>query len=244
MTTAPPKLYTELAGWWQLVSPTADYAEEAAFLGELFHDVPATPARTLLELGAGGGNNAFHLKADFELVLTDLSPEMLALSERQNPELEHQPGDMRSLRLGRRFDGVLIHDAIDYMLREDDLRAAFVTAGEHLRPGGIVVVAPDCTAETFVAQTRHEGVDGEGRALRYLEWVWDADPDDTRYNYDLVLALREGDDLRTVVDRHECGLFATRVWLAALEHAGFAARAVDDPSSEGERAQVFVGLKR
>lgn len=32
---------------------------------------------------------------------------MLAESKKQNPELEHIEGDMRTLRLGRTFDGVL-----------------------------------------------------------------------------------------------------------------------------------------
>ena len=82
---------------------------------------------------------------------------MLAESKKQNPELEHIEGDMRTLRLGKTFDGVLIHDAIMYMTSEEDLRAAFVTAYEHCKPGGVVVIAPDWVAETFRPQTTHEG---------------------------------------------------------------------------------------
>ena len=67
---------------------------------------------TLLELGSGGGNNASHLKARFNCTLTDISPDMLALSRTLNPECEHLEGDMRTLRLGRTFDVVFIHDAI------------------------------------------------------------------------------------------------------------------------------------
>ena len=42
-------------------------------------EVVGPEARTLLELGSGGGNNASHLKARFECTLTDLSPDVLAL---------------------------------------------------------------------------------------------------------------------------------------------------------------------
>lgn len=118
-----PKLYTELAGWWQLFSPTSDYAEEAAFFRGLFR---AEDVKTILELGSGGGNVAWFLKKHFTLTLTDLSEEMLAESAKQNPDLEHVRGDMRTLRLGRTFDGVLIHDAIMYMSSEEDLRAALL----------------------------------------------------------------------------------------------------------------------
>jgi SAM-dependent methyltransferase len=235
-----PKLYTELAGWWQLISPTGDYADEAAFLGKLFR---AEDARTILELGSGGGNIAWFLKEYFALTLTDVSGAMLAESKNQNPELEHVEGDMRALRLGRTFDGVLIHDAIMYMTTEEDLRAALLTAYEHCKNGGVVVIAPDWVAETFRPHTSHEGADAGERGVRYLEWIWDADPEDTRVNYELILALKEGDELRTVVDRQIVGVFPRATWLRSMEDAGFEARSVEDPSTGGERSEVFLGHK-
>ena len=238
MSDVYPKLYTELAGWWQLVSPTEDYTDEAAFFKDLFQ---TENAKTLLELGSGGGNVAWFLKRDFTLTLTDLSGAMLAESEKQNPELEHAEGDMRTLRLGRTFDGVLIHDAIMYMTSEEDLRAALLTAHEHCKPGGVVVIAPDYVAETFQPQTTHEGHDAGERSVRYMEWTWDADPDDTEVNYEFILALKEGDELRTVVDRQKAGVFPRATWLRLLEDVGFEAEAVEDPSTGGERAEVFVG---
>ena len=75
MSAEQPKLFTELAGWWQLVSPTEFYANEATFFKELLR---AEGARTVLELGSGGGNVAWLLKNDFTLTLTDISGEMLA----------------------------------------------------------------------------------------------------------------------------------------------------------------------
>ena len=89
--------------------------------------------RTLLELGSGGGNNASHLKTQFDMVLVDPSPGMLAVSRQPNPECEHLEGDMRDVRLSRRFDRVLIHDAICYMTTEADLRSAIEMAFEHCR---------------------------------------------------------------------------------------------------------------
>ena len=240
MRAEQPKLYTELAGWWQLVSPTEDYADEAAFFGELFQ---AENANTVLELGSGGGNVAWFLKKHFTLTLTDISGMMLAESKQQNSELEHIEGDMRVLRLGRMFDGVLIHDAIMYMTSEEDLRAAMVTAYEHCKPGGVVVIAPDWVAETFRPKTTHEGGDAGRRGVRYLEWTWDADPNDTKVNYEFILALKENDEISTVVDRQVVGLFPRATWLRLLEDVGFEAEVVEDPSTEGERSEVFLGHK-
>lgn len=240
MSDEQPKLYTELAGWWQLVSPTEDYADEAAFFRKLFE---AEDTKTVLELGSGGGNVAWFLKKDFTLTLTDISDAMLTESKKQNPELEHIEGDMRAVRLGRTFDGVLIHDAIMYMVSEEDLRAALVTAHEHCKPGGVVVIAPDWVSETFRSQTTHEGRDAGERGVRYLEWTWDPDPNDSKVNYEFILALKEGDELRTVVDRQIVGVFPRATWLRLLQDVGFEARAVEDPSTGGERSEVFLAHK-
>jgi ubiquinone/menaquinone biosynthesis C-methylase UbiE len=103
VSDARPRLYHELADWWHLLSAPEDYAEEAAYYTELLVD--ACRPRRVLELGSGGGNNASHMKRRFELTLVDRSPEMLAQSRELNPECEHVQGDMRSVRLGREFDG-------------------------------------------------------------------------------------------------------------------------------------------
>jgi hypothetical protein len=123
---------------------------------------------------------------------------------------------MRSMRLGRRFDAVVIHDAIMYMTTPSDLRAALHTAAIHCAPDGVVAVLPDYVKETFAPGTDEGGHDGsDGRALRYLEWVWDPDPSDDTYIADYAFLLRTPDgDTRAVHDRHVEGLFARARWLS------------------------------
>ena len=186
------KLYDELAGLVAAFSPPAEYAEEAAFFARVLTDACKPAPRTVLELGSGGGNNAFHLKSKFEMTLVDLSPQMLAVSRALNPDCEHREGDMRTVSLGRTFDAVFVHDAIMYMTSEADLIAAMRNAYRHCRAGGVALFVPDCVRETFVGETRHGGHDGEdGRSLRYLEWTIDPDPVDTTYRTDFAIVLRE-----------------------------------------------------
>ena len=156
------RFYDDLARWWPLISPVEDYADEAA---EYLHVVAdaAPHATTLLELGSGGGHNAFYMKARYQLTLTDLSEPMLALSRRLNPGCEHLVGDMRSLALGRTFDVVFVHDAIDYMATERDLADAVATAVRHCSPGGVVLLVPDHLKETYAPSTDHGGHDGPER---------------------------------------------------------------------------------
>ena len=237
----PPRLYGELASWFHLLTRPESYAEEAEFAIPLLGEAAAPPPRTLLELGAGGGNSAFHLKTHFQMTLTDLSAEMLENSRRINPECEHLVGDMRSLRLGRLFDAVFVHDAIMYMTTEDDLRLAIETAAAHCRQGGVALLLPDCVRETFTSGVHHQGgYDGGGRSLRYLEWTIDADPTDTIYTADYAYMLREGDGpVRVEHDRHTLGIFARDTWMALMRGAGFTPRVLSDPWNR----EVFVGTR-
>ena len=252
--------YENLAHWWPLFSAPQDYEEEASIYGDLLAEACDSRIDTLLELGCGGGNNALYMKQRFgQLTLTDLSEGMVDVSRELNPECEHAVGDMRTLRLGKTFDAVFLHDAVCYMCTEDDLRQAIETVFVHCRPGGAALVAPDYVKETFRPDTEcgghDESVDGSSlapgeapRGLRYLAWVWDPDPDDTTYVTEYAFQLRQRDGrVTTEADRHIEGLFPRATWLRLLTEAGFEnVRAVPLEHSEVEDGvhEMFVARKQ
>lgn len=211
-------------------------------------DTASIAVRDVLELGSGGGHNAVHLKARFTMTLVDLSKEMLDVSRRLNPGCDHHQGDMRTVRLARTFDAVFVHDAVDYMTGEADLRLAIGTAFVHCRPGGIAVFIPDHTLETFQTTTDHGGQDehdGDGRGVRYLEWTWDPDPADTWILTDYAFLLREADgSVHTVHETHCTGLFSRDIWFGQLAAAGFEPSSVTEQTAEDRQPrELFVGRR-
>ena len=238
-----PSMYTDFAGWFHLLTSPAEYAAEADFYSKALIAAAEIPVKTVLELGSGGGNNASHMKARFELTLTDISAQMLELSKTINPECEHVQADMRTLRLERQFDAVFAHDAIDYMASEEDLKSAMRTAYEHCAPGGSAVFAPDHLRDSFVEMTDHGGHDGNGRSLRYLEWTWDPDPDDSSYTTDYAYLHRSADgSVQVTHDRHICGLFDRATWVSSLGEVGFEVRVIAGVQDETP-AEVFACTK-
>ncbi len=234
------KLYGEFASWWHLLSAPEEYEEEATFFHQVFLKHSKIPPQTILELGSGGGNNASYLKAHFQLTLVDLSEGMLAASRLLNPTCEHLQGDMRTVRLHRLFDAVFIHDAIMYMTTMEDLQRAMETAYVHCRAGGMVLLVPDCVRENFTSTTEHGGHDGTDRALRYLEWSYDPDENDTTGVMDFVYVLREGKDKVWVEhDRHIFGIFKRADWLRLLKEVGFEPKIVVDSYNR----ELFVAIK-
>lgn len=238
------RLYSELAQWWPLLSHPDDYAEEAAVFIDAIVANSRQEVRKVLELGSGGGNNASHMKKHFELTLVDLSPGMLEVSRRLNPECEHLQGDMRTVRLDRTFDAVFVHDAIMYMATEADLAAAIETAAVHVKPAGLALFVPDETTENYEPRTDHGGHDGDGRSMRYLEWSTPARDDNTA-DVTMVYVMRDGEALRVEHETWTYGLFPRDTWLRLISDAGLGPVVLPFPHSEfNDPRELFVGLKR
>jgi len=242
-----PRLYDDLAWLWPLLSPPADYAPEAQTLrtliashfGEFAGDAPGRRL-SLLELGAGGGHTLCHLADDFDCVAVDLSEPMLANCRRLAPGVETVVGDMRSLRLGRAFDVVLVHDAIDYMTTADEARAACATVAAHLAPHGLALIAPTYTRETFIdGEVADDGTTTDDEELTYFSYVHDPDPADDRFEMILLYLIRDRQtrQVRVIEDRHACGLFSTADWLSFSRDAGLTARPA---GVEGLGGSLFV----
>ena len=233
-----PRLYADLAWLWPHLSPPSDYAAEAAQFDALLTEHLGPGPQHVLELGAGGGHTLVHLDARahpsygrgrHHTAAVDLSPAMLAHAAKLIPGLAVHTADMRSLNLGETFDAILLHDAVDYLLSEDDLDRTFAAARAHLRPGGLLFVAPTYYRETFVAHDVAADVaDADGRPVPFFTHVHDPDPADTTVEMRNLILLPDASDksgrngFTTVEDRHVLGLFPYETWTTRLEAAGFA----------------------
>ena len=224
MTVEQNRMYGELAHLYPLISQPAEYELEAGFWRDALRAKLGPGRHEILELGAGAGHNLSHLTKDFEVTATDLSARMLEHCKQLNPQVPVYAGDMRSIRLGRTFKAVLIHDAINYMLTEADLRQTFQTAAAHLEPGGVLIVAPDRFRETFRgSRVSHYTISDARTELTTVEYHWDPDPAGTAVEVLFLYLIRTREGLSVEQDRHVMGLFPLQTWLDLMREAGFTA---------------------
>jgi SAM-dependent methyltransferase len=157
-------------------SPVAFYRRlPATGEPELVHGlVPA--GASILDLGCGPGRIAGPLVAlGHPVTGVDDGAGMIAALPRG---VDGVVGDARSVRLGRRFDAVLL--ASHLVNAPDDGPAFLATAAAHLRPGGLVI------AETYPPSWTPDGALGRVTRLGPAEIV-------------LLSAEVEGDRLRATV---------------------------------------------
>ena len=235
-----PRLYSDLAWTWPIISCKEHYIEEAEGFIALIQRHSRIEAHTLLHLGCGGGHLDWTLKRHLNITAVDLSEDMLALARRLNPEVTYLQGDMRTLRLERLFDAVMVADSITYMTTVPDLRATFATAYAHLKPGGVFCTYAEATRESFQQNRSECSAHTAGDVdIAFYENYYDPDPSDTSFEGVMVFLIRRRGELTIETDHSVCGLFPLQTWLELLEGVGFEAA----PHKTEWEASVLLGVK-
>lgn len=215
-------LYNELSDLWPLVSAPEDYAFEAQFWKKALRTKLGPGKHHILELGVGGGDNLHHLIGEFKATAVDISEKMLAHSRAQNPTVEHIVGDMRNVRLGRKFDAVIIHDAIGYLINETDLQMTIDTAAAHLNKGGVFITAPEWFSDYPVRPTTwHCTRSLNGLELTYIQHEYDPDPGDSNLDCLMLFVVRKNGNVEVLHEIHRIGIFPKSLWENCLRRGGF-----------------------
>jgi trans-aconitate methyltransferase len=95
---------------------------------------------SILDLGCGSGEpiGRHLIESGFTVTGIDSSPSLVAMARARFPEAEWLVGDMRTLALGRRFDGIIAWHSF-FHLHFDDQRAMFPRFAAHAAPGAVLM---------------------------------------------------------------------------------------------------------
>lgn len=125
------------------------YAERFATMAAAGEDVHgearlveqlARPPARILDAGCGTGRIAVRLaELGYPVVGVDVDEPMLAQARAAAPHLRWELGDLAALRLGERFDLVLVAGNTIPLLETGTLGRAARRLAEHVEPGGLLV---------------------------------------------------------------------------------------------------------
>ncbi|MBA2519177.1 MAG: class I SAM-dependent methyltransferase [Chloroflexia bacterium] len=145
-------MYTRSADLYDAIYAFKDYAAEARRLRALIEPIWRGDGATLLDVACGTGGHIPFLRDHYLVEGLDLSPRMLEVARRRNPGLVFHQADMTSFELDRRYDAVVcLFSGIGYVGSLPKLHQAIATFARHLNPGGVVVVEPWKTPDTWIA---------------------------------------------------------------------------------------------
>ena len=200
----------------------------------------APPPRHVLEVGCGPGLRLAVLQQWRGKYLPeglDRDPAILALARRRLHDVPLYEGDMRTFSLPSRYDAVLcLFGMIGYMTTPADLALAIGRMGEHLAPGGVLLLEPWLSPE--LALDGHLKADRAYRGSLVVQ----------RMNYTRVVGNRTlldvhyliGDEqgVRHVQDIRALTLFTDAEYRTAFRQAGLGAVELEAYGPQGRGLYV------
>jgi dTDP-3-amino-3,4,6-trideoxy-alpha-D-glucopyranose N,N-dimethyltransferase len=218
-------MYGSLAELYDPIYHWKDYRAEGEKLRALLAAAGVAEGGSILEAACGTGTHLQNLRQGFRVSGFDLNPAMLAVARSKLPEVPLWQADMADFSVEAPADALLcLFSSIGYVHPEERLRQAARAFGRAVRPGGVLIVEPWLTEQTFTAgridlQT-YQGSElklaracktGKRGDLAVLNFQW--------------LVLRQGTpEIGHFAETHEMWLCPTETLLRAFEDAGFEAR--------------------
>jgi len=138
-----PHMYTDLAKFYDLQYSGKNYRTEVRKLEAIARRYGRSGGTAWLDVACGTGRHLEILRRRHICAGVDASADMLRVARRRLTGVPLARGDMRTFRLGRRFDVVsCLFSAVGHLPSEGDLRKSFANFARHLRPGGVAIVEP------------------------------------------------------------------------------------------------------
>lgn len=161
-------VFARYAQYYDLLYKDKDYEREAKYVSTVLR-TNDTDTKTILDLGCGTGMHARSLARDGYVVHgIDYSADMIkqatqrleSLPTEETNGIEFQHGDIRTIRIAKRFDAVIsLFHVISYQNDNDDILKTFTTARKHLNPDGLFVFdcwyGPTVLTDRPTSRTKH-----------------------------------------------------------------------------------------
>jgi SAM-dependent methyltransferase len=208
-------VFAAYSQYYDLLYRDKNYAAEADYVRSLV-EAERPGSRTLLDLGCGTGRHDFLLSEHgYRVTGIDMSADMLKVAHAERdkraraggpPPPEFAQGDVRSVRLGARFDVVVsLFHVMSYQTSNDDLLAAFSTLQEHLAPGGVALFdawyGPTVLSDRPVVRIKRLSGDGFD-VTRLAEPVFHPNENVVDVNYQIMISDRASGRVEQLRETH------------------------------------------
>ncbi len=214
-------MYTQNAQYYDTIYQSMkDYGAEVEKLLAFIDEHRLSTGNRLLDVACGTGLHLSYLKQHFEVEGLDLNEDMLAIARQRNPGVVFHQADMTDFNLGYTFDIVTcLFSAIGHVKTLDNLARAVQCMARHLTSGGILIIEPWFTPETWRTPSVHMQVVDEPDLK--IARVNTSFVEGRRSYFDLHYLIGTPEGTEHYVEHLESGLFTTEEITDVFTDSGF-----------------------
>jgi ubiquinone/menaquinone biosynthesis C-methylase UbiE len=212
-------MFNKTARYYDKIYSFKDYQAEADKLTAIIEENLHSGGRRLLDVACGTGGHIAYLKQHFQVEGLDISAEFLEIARGKYLDVPFHQGDMVDFDLADQFDVVAcLFSSIAYVRTLQDLTRAVTCMTRHVIHGGVLIIEPWFTPETWHAPSVHASlVDEPDLKIARVNTSFV----DGRLSYfDLHYLIGTLEGTEHFVERHELGLFETDEVRSVLSEAG------------------------
>jgi SAM-dependent methyltransferase len=213
-------MFSHTAQWYDTIYLSMkDYRAEAEKLTTFTHQYRRSTGNRLLDVACGTGLHLSFLKQYFQVEGLDLDEQVLAIARQRHPDIPLHHADMTDFALGRTFDVVTcLFSAIGYVKTLDNLSRAVQCMAQHLAPGGVLLIEPWFTPDTWYPG--HVGARFIDEPHLKIARINTSAVQGRLSIMDMHYLVGTPEGIQHYVERHELGLFTTEEITHALMTCG------------------------
>lgn len=212
-------MFLKSARYYDRIYSFKDYQAEVQRLLTIIGENLGSKGNRLLDVACGTGRHIEYLREHFEVEGLDIAQELLDIARQRNPNVRFHQADMVNFDLGRGFDVVTcLFSSIGYVKTLENLRLAAGCMARHVEPGGLLIIEPWFTSDTWRPGTVHAVLIDE-RDLKIARINTSLVRGRVSY-FDLHYLIGTPEGTEHFVERHELGLFETDEVKAILSEVG------------------------
>lgn len=234
-------LYSQFAEYYDILHADKDYAGEVNKLKRLISRHKKSNGNALLDVGCGTGRHISYFREDFSCTGIDLNESMLKVARKKVRDAIFRQADMAEFKLSKKFDAIVcLYCTIAYSLDIKTLRKTLVNFENHLKPGGVVIIEPYFTNETFVPnKPKLSTAESEGIKIARVSMSWRKGNLATRKRIMAIADKNRG--VFSFEDISDIALFSDEQILSEMAQAGFKTKLIK--KGIGKKFGLYLGVK-
>jgi ubiquinone/menaquinone biosynthesis C-methylase UbiE len=233
------RMFTKSAPFYDVIYSFKDYQAEAQRIMEIVREHQQSAGNRLLDVACGTGRHLEFLQERYEVEGLDLSQELLVIARERTPGVLYHHTDMTNFNLGREFDIVIcLFSSIGYVQTLDNLHRTVKCMSNHLVGGGVLIIEPWFTPDSWNPGTVHANYVDEPELKIARINISCVEGRLSLFDFHYLIGTPEG--VEYFVERHELGLFESEEMSAAMKESGL--EVAYDEEGLTDRG-LFIGRK-